>query len=143
MRAKYKHYAASQSKVILTCCHHTLTLNVTISIDAIATTQGRALEVPGVLHNIISKCPLCTRVSHALLQTRILTQTDHLRHSDTKTMRCTKIRHFLYCYMTRSSSLLSLSPPSRRFLVPIFFSRQNPKQSSKVLLPPVHHCPKI
>ena len=79
VRAKYKYNTAFLSKVIMGRCHNTFILNAIIFIDAVVITQSRAREMPGLLHNVVSKSWLCTQVSHTLLTTRILVQADDLR----------------------------------------------------------------
>ena len=125
-------------KVTFAHRHLTLTRNVTISIDTIGIIPyACAPEVPGLLDDTISKCWLCTRVSHALLHLRQRTQMDVELHADTEITQCTNMRRSVYRHLDRSSCLLSLSP-SRRILVLVnLHSCRKIKQSSKMPLPTV------
>ena len=139
IRARCKQTPVSQSEVMVTRHRITSILNIAISMDVFVITQGRAHGVSGQLYIIISKSWQCTRVSHALSHAPAQTYTDRLRPSPRHKNHA--IHHNPICLLSyaiiRSSSLLSLCP-SRGILVPVnFCSRHNPRQSSKVPLPPI------
>ena len=119
-----------------------MTVDAIIFIGTIFTTKDRAPGMAGLLCRIISKCMPKIRVSYALFHSMAQTHTGRLARVQ---LRCNALRYTssFERHVLRSFSLLSLSS-SPRVLVPVdFFSRRDPKQSSKVPLPPVLHCPKI
>ena len=105
--------------------------------------QARASGISGIVHYIISKCWLCTRVSHAFFHWHRRTHMDVDLHADARDMKCTNIFRFSNSHIVRWSSSLYLSP-CRRILVPVnLYSHQNPKHSSKVLLATAWNRPEI
>ena len=134
---------AAQSEVV-TCRFLQFHPSTTVPIGA-SNPQGRAHEVSGLSYGPISKCWLCTRVCYAFLNMKKKTRTNKEIevHAEKERMSYINTRRFLYRYVIRSSSLLSLSP-FRRIIVPVnLHSRHNPKQSSKAPFLSVSHYLKM
>ena len=99
----------AQSGVMFTRRYLTLTLSVTIFISIIAIIpQGRAAEISRILcYNRISKCWLCTRVSHA----HSYTATDvHRRRPVRRHKRQSKTPTCTYSFPFITSGHLVCSP---------------------------------